>query len=145
MQPSRIRFTPVRLKARHDGWTVARQFKFIEELAATKSLTRACKAVGMSRMSAYKLRDHPDAAEFRLAWSKALEPDFVAERRRSPRLAMRLRRLEKRRKVDDVHEMHASPDSPTAATSTSSALATLQTYLALLRLQQDGLGSGRGE
>jgi hypothetical protein len=84
MQPSRIRFTPLALTSRHDGWTAARQIKFIEELAATKSLPRACKAVGMSRASAYKLRDHADAAEIRSAWRKALEPEFAAERRRSP-------------------------------------------------------------
>jgi hypothetical protein len=49
----RIRFDPVILKQRHDGWTPARQFRFIEELAASRSITKACRAVGMSRDSAY--------------------------------------------------------------------------------------------
>ena len=77
MQPSRIRFAPVQLKVRHDGWTPARQIRFIEELAAMKSLTRACRAVGMSRASAYKLRDHSEARQFRLAWRAALRRDCI--------------------------------------------------------------------
>src|SRR5690349_17720266 len=71
--PMPIRFTPVPLKARHDGWTADRQRRFIHVLAATKSLAKACAAVGMSRTSAYKLRDRPDALHFRLAWRAALE------------------------------------------------------------------------
>ena len=145
MQASRIRFTPVRLKARHDGWTTGRQIHFIEQLAATKSLTRACKAVGMSRASAYKLREQPEASEFRSAWYQALEPDFVAERRRSPRALQRLRRGEKSRKVDEMHQMHGAPNSPPAATPNSSTLETLQTYLARLRALDEELGSPRGD
>ena len=61
MQPPRSHFTPIPLKARHDGWTGARQIRFIEVLAATKSISKACSAVGMSRASAYKLRDRPEA------------------------------------------------------------------------------------
>jgi hypothetical protein len=144
MLPLRLRFTPVPLKARHDGWTAARQIRFIEELAATRSLTGACKAVGMSRASAYKLRGHADAADFRAAWDKALQADFTAERRRSPRALQRLRRLEKKRKFDEVHETHGPPDSPAGTPSLSSALATLETYVRLLRSQNDGLGSARG-
>jgi hypothetical protein len=60
MAPPRIRFAPVQLNARHDGWTAARQLRFIEVLDATKSIAEACKAVGMSRASAYKLRDRPE-------------------------------------------------------------------------------------
>jgi hypothetical protein len=87
MRPQKpgIGFTPVRLKPRHDGWTAAKQFRFIEELAATSSITRACRAVGMSRESAYKLRDRPDARQFRLARNGALRPDLVRPRRVSTR------------------------------------------------------------
>ena len=112
MQPPRIRFKPVELKARHDGWTATRQLHFIAVLDATKSITKACVAVGMSRVSAYKLRDHPDARQFRLAWNAALRPDFDTERRRPTR------KLTKHRQA------------------TSSALQTLQTYLAKLREQE---------
>lgn len=145
MQRHRIRFTPVRLKVRHDGWTAARQIRFIEELAATKSIVRACQAVGMSRMSAYKLRDHPDAGQFRLAWTKALEPHFARERRRSPRALHRLRRLEDRRKVYKADETDGPPDSNVKSASTLSPLPTLETLLAMLRSREDALGSARGD
>lgn len=133
------RFTPVQLKARHDGWSPERQIRFIEELAAIRSITKACRAVGMSRDSAYKLRDRPEAAQFRLAWRQALEPDQAAERRRSPRELQRLKRLERRRKADKVNEMHGPPISPapgaTSVLSASSALSTLETLLDRLRAQ----------
>ena len=145
MQRRRIHFTPVRLKTRHDGWTPVRQARFIAELAATKSLTRACKAVGMSRMSAYKLRSHPDAAELRSAWDKALEPDFATERRRSPRALQRLRRLEEAGKVDEMQEMGGPPISHPQPVSTLSALQSLHTYLGLLRAEDQELGSARGD
>lgn len=81
MQPPRIRFRPVDLMARHDGWTAARQVHFIEVLAATRSIAAACSAVGMSRTSAYKLWRHPEARQIRLAWSAALHADFEVARR----------------------------------------------------------------
>ena len=105
----RIRFVPVEIKARHDGWTAARQRHFIDVLAAAKSLTRACQAVGMSRTSAYRLRDRPEARQFRLAWDAALRPAFDQPRRVKPPKLMKQRQ------------------------PTSSALETLQTYLAQLR------------
>jgi hypothetical protein len=85
MQPPRIRFTPVPLKARHDGRTAARQIHFIEVLAATRSISNAYRAVEMSRMSAYTLRDRPDAHQFRLAWTAALRPDFEFSQRAAAR------------------------------------------------------------
>jgi hypothetical protein len=98
-KPSGPCFSPVPVKARHDGWTPARQFRFIEMLAATKSVTRACASVGMSRESAYALRDRLEAAGgFALAWRGALAPDF----QKAPR------RLE----VDEVKEVEGPPDSP---------------------------------
>jgi hypothetical protein len=134
------RFAPVQLKARHDGWTAARQVRFIEELAATKSLARACRAVGMSRTSAYKLRDRPEADQFRAAWTKALEPDFVAERRRSPRALQRLRRPEKRRKVYEADETDGPPISPPTSRPTLSPLQTLETLLGQLRAAERKAG-----
>lgn len=118
--PLRIRFTPVELKARHDGWTPARQRHFVEVLAATKSLTRACQAVGMSRTGAYKLRDRPEASQFRLAWDAALRPAFDRPRRIVPPKLMKQRQ------------------------PPSSALETLQSYLARLRAEEDRLVSARG-
>lgn len=117
MQPPRIRFRPVELKARHDGWTAARQVHFIEVLAATRSIAAACSAVGMSRTSAYNLRDHSDARQFRLAWTAALRPDF--DQRRPRALPSKL----------TPHRQ-----------ATSSALSTLRTYLARLREEEQRLG-----
>jgi hypothetical protein len=103
MEPTRIRFKPVELKARHDGWTPARQFRFIELLAATKSITAAAQAVGMSRESAYALKARPEAAHgFALAWRRALTPDFARQaersrRRISPDITERLRALQEPR------------------------------------------------
>ena len=144
MKPqSRIRFTPVPLKARHDGWTPARQLPFINVLAETHSITRACKAVGMSRESAYKLRDRPEARQFRLAWNRALRPDFDRPRQRSPRAAARLHLLAAHRKVDEPGETEGVPVDSHCGQSTSSALPALETLLRELRSR--GLDVGATE
>lgn len=66
-------FTPVPRKCpRHDGWTPERQRGFIEGLADCGSVTAAARAVGMTPDSAYVLRRHPEAGEFRQAWDAAL-------------------------------------------------------------------------
>ena len=58
---------------RHDGWTIARQTAFLEALAACGCVHDACRAVGMSRESAYELKARPSAIAFRLAWEAALD------------------------------------------------------------------------
>jgi hypothetical protein len=66
-------FVPVPLKRiRHDGWTPERQMRFIEVLSVTGQVSAACRAVGISRKSAYKLLDHPEAESFAAAWQAAL-------------------------------------------------------------------------
>lgn len=57
---------------RHDGWTEERQRGFIEALAETGSVKAAAHAVNMTPESAYQLRRHAQAAEFRRAWEAAL-------------------------------------------------------------------------
>jgi hypothetical protein len=66
-------FLPVPVKQRRDGWTPDKQWRFVEALAHTASITHAVRAVGMSARSAYRLRDHPDGAAFRAAWDAALD------------------------------------------------------------------------
>ncbi|WP_439534302.1 hypothetical protein [Polymorphobacter sp.] len=66
-------FDPVPVRARHDGWTPARQHEFIMRLADTGSVTEAAEAVGMTVQTAYRLRRHPDATQFREAWDRAVE------------------------------------------------------------------------
>ena len=66
-------FTPVPVRARHDGWTAERQIAFVEKLADTGSITAACKHVGMSRESVRKLRRRPCGQAFRDACDAALD------------------------------------------------------------------------
>jgi hypothetical protein len=72
-------FTPVPLlRRRHDGWTPEKQLAFIRVLTATGQVSVACRAVGMSRKSAYALRERADAESFADAWEYAL---FLGQQR----------------------------------------------------------------
>jgi hypothetical protein len=66
-------FAPIPLRSRHDGWTAERQTAFIEALAESACVEEACRRVGMSDSSAYRLRRHPEGALFREAWDAALD------------------------------------------------------------------------
>jgi hypothetical protein len=66
-------FTPVPREPRHDGWGPAEQRAFIEALADCGSVTEACRYVGRSPSSAYRLRRHPEGAEFAQAWQVAVD------------------------------------------------------------------------
>jgi hypothetical protein len=68
-----IPFTPVPVRARRDGWTVEKQYAFIEALAETGIVEDACRRVGMSRTSADNLRRRPEGAPFRRAWDAAVD------------------------------------------------------------------------
>jgi hypothetical protein len=63
-----LNFTPVPCRARHDGWTVADQRKFIGSLARGHSVDEAAKSLGHSRQGAYALRRRRGAEEFARAW-----------------------------------------------------------------------------
>ena len=67
-----LAFAPVPVKARHDGWTVERQQWFVLRLALSGCVSVAARGVGMTRKSAYRLRDRPGAASFAAAWDRAL-------------------------------------------------------------------------
>lgn len=67
-------FEPVpRQTRRENGWSPARQRKFIEILSETASVRQAAMAVNMSRVSCYQLRNHPQGEEFKQAWDAALD------------------------------------------------------------------------
>jgi hypothetical protein len=68
-----IPFTPVPLRHRNDGWTVEKQYAFIEALAETGIVEEACRRVGMSRTSADNLRRRPEGVHFRRAWEAAID------------------------------------------------------------------------
>ena len=66
--PSRARRKP-----RHDEWNREKMVLFLRELAATQSVSHAASAVGMSRTSAYNLRNRLQGTPFALGWEVALE------------------------------------------------------------------------
>jgi hypothetical protein len=47
-------FPPVPVSPRHDGWTPEKQWRFVEALAATASITQAARMVGMNVRSAQR-------------------------------------------------------------------------------------------
>jgi hypothetical protein len=71
--PQNLEFEPVPVRPRHDGWTAERQIAFIEALTETACVDEACRRVGMSDTSAYKLRSSYRGREFRRAWDAALD------------------------------------------------------------------------
>jgi hypothetical protein len=145
MQAPRIPFTPVSTKARHDGWTPARQRHFIEQLAATKSVTRASKAVGMSSVTAYALRKKAGAESFAAAWDSAVTFVPDPDRRRSPRAAQRLERFARKAdKANEVNETHGPPNPSAPPVPASSASKALEALLLMLRRQEQELGSTLG-
>jgi hypothetical protein len=67
-------FTPVpRRFNRGDVWTEELQRAFIEALADTASVEAACRLVGRSPASAYRLRRHPLGEGFAAAWQAAID------------------------------------------------------------------------
>jgi hypothetical protein len=65
-------FSPVPLRYRKDGWTPMRQADFLGRLAETWSVAAAARHVGMTRESAYRLRDKDGAQSFAAAWDAIL-------------------------------------------------------------------------
>ena len=71
--PAEYRWVPVKRKPRCDGWTEEKMRRFIEVLADTGLVSLAAKEVGLTRMSAYRLRRSPHGAAFARAWDLARE------------------------------------------------------------------------
>jgi hypothetical protein len=65
-------FRPVPLRARADGWSEARQCGFLAALYLTGSVAAAARSVGMTRASAYWLRNRAGAESFADAWDHVL-------------------------------------------------------------------------
>jgi len=59
-------------KIREDGWTAERQLRFLDALARSRSITKAAAFAGMSRESAYRLRDRREGALFGALWDRAV-------------------------------------------------------------------------
>ena len=93
-------FRPVPLRSRRDGWSAERQCAFLTQLYLTGSVTAAARAVGMSRASAYRLREREGAESFAFAWDRVLSrpgsghPGAAREDFRKVTIATLLARLE---------------------------------------------------
>jgi hypothetical protein len=70
--PSFLRFAPVPLRRQHNGWSPARQHRFVIALARGDGPGEAARALGKTRQSAYDLRKRPGAESFAAAWDAAL-------------------------------------------------------------------------
>lgn len=79
--PDFLRFDPVPVRARHNGWSPGVQRRFVLALARGAGPAEAARGVGRSRQTAYALRDKPGAEGFVAAWGAAL--DFAADARRA--------------------------------------------------------------
>ncbi len=70
--PTEFEWRPVPRRPRRDGWTPEAQQRFIEALARTGVVERACAEVDMSVTSAYKLRNSAGGEGFAKAWHAVL-------------------------------------------------------------------------
>jgi hypothetical protein len=59
-------------RARHDGFTPARQARFLEAIAEGNTVTRAAAAAGISTNAAYNLRNRREGRAFDLGWEAAI-------------------------------------------------------------------------
>jgi hypothetical protein len=71
-------FDPVPVRRRRDGWTPARQRRYIIALFETGHKGKAARAVGMTEQGAARLCRRPDAASF----ARACDAAYAAARRR---------------------------------------------------------------
>lgn len=68
-----LRSPKSRPRIRRDGWTIERQLGFLDVLTCTRSVSNAAASLGMSRQSAYRLRERAGGELFAALWDRALE------------------------------------------------------------------------
>ena len=68
-----LRFTPVPVRVRHDGWTPELQRRFILLLASGSPPAEAARRLGRSRQKVYALRRKRGAESFAAAWDAAVD------------------------------------------------------------------------
>ena len=71
---------PAPPRQRRGGWTVEKQQLFLRTLALTGSVEAAAASVGLSVRTAYNLRNHPGAENFRAGWATAIAACVVRAR-----------------------------------------------------------------
>jgi hypothetical protein len=57
---------------RSDGWTPERQLRFLDALAGSRNVVKAAAFAGMSRESAYRLRERRGGALFAALWDRVI-------------------------------------------------------------------------
>lgn len=72
-QPDHLQAPAPTKKVRRSEWDRQKMVLFLRELAATQCVSQAARAVGMSRTSAYRLRNRMQHTPFALGWEVALE------------------------------------------------------------------------
>nr|WP_137676509.1 hypothetical protein [Parerythrobacter lutipelagi] len=82
-------------RSRADGWTPLRQAEFIGELAETRSVAEAARRVGMTRETAYRLRQRKWSESFCAAWDAALGRPPLAFRPKFAGAGLMAARMEK--------------------------------------------------
>lgn len=75
-EPVGPRFRPVTDVPRGDRWDKPMMVDFLRMLAATHSVSAAARSVGMSRQSAYKLRNRLKGQPFDIAWEAAFRHGY---------------------------------------------------------------------
>ena len=85
--------SPKPRKPRRDGWTPERQLRFLDALAAKRSVAAAAAFAGMSREGAYRLRNRSHGSLFALLWDRALAPELSSEVHTPPLTTGRIMRL----------------------------------------------------
>lgn len=70
--PDFLRFAPVPVRSRRDGWSPLLQLRFVVALARGASVDEAARGLGRSRQTAYALRRRSGAEGFAAAWDSAV-------------------------------------------------------------------------
>lgn len=97
-----------RRPGRSSEWTSARAVTFIVTLAASRSVTLAARNAGMSRKSAYALKNRDPA--FAAAWHEAVRTGASARREEpAPSLSGRSRLKVNSNEVDEIDYTRDSP------------------------------------
>lgn len=102
-------------RIRSDGWTVQCQLRFLEILRATRSVSAAARAAGMSRESAHRLRARDPHGLFAAMWDGACLPPRTAvtraeiDQRRRRALALACAPLANRASRGGVDRQHRDP------------------------------------
>jgi hypothetical protein len=65
-------FRPAPGASRHEGWTPDKQHTFLEAVSEGHTVLQACEIVGLSKQSAYALRNSARGASFALGWEAAV-------------------------------------------------------------------------